>query len=365
MLLTVSLSALNTLVPLWLQHALSTWQIGCVGSAYFCGNLLGIWLAGRVIHRYGFTCCYLFSCLVFAASTAGQGYVESASGWIICRFLSGAACALIWVVVESALLHSAAVNIRGRLLAAYMTIYYLGTVFGQLLLGRLPTAISSVLPWACGLIVLAMLPLLISPIRAKAAGQVNYTLWPMFIRRDTRLGLQGCVLSGMVLGVLYGLLPLFLAHKGLTDGSVGNWMAMLVFSAILGQWPVGRLAEKVGRRAVLCGQALLLVLCGICLIENVMTAPALFVLGAAGFTLYPVAMSWACEKVTSSELVVMNQVLLMSYTLGSLSAPVITAMLMSRFNDNWLFIIIALVSALYLLLLVRDAQAVTRTMTAG
>ncbi len=40
-------------------------------------------------------------------------------------------------------------------------------------------------------------------------------------------------------------------------------------------------------------------------------APALFVLGASGFTLYPVAMAWACEKVEHHQLVAMNQALLM------------------------------------------------------
>jgi UMF2 family putative MFS family transporter len=63
-------------------------------------------------------------------------------------------------------------------------------------------------------------------------------------------------------------------------------------------------------------------------------APALFVLGASGFTLYPVAMAWACEKVERHQLVAMNQALLMSYTVGSLLGPTLTAMLMQNFSDN-------------------------------
>ncbi len=73
-------------------------------------------------------------------------------------------------------------------------------------------------------------------------------------------------------------------------------------------------------------------------------APALFVLGASGFTLYPVAMAWACEKVEHHQLVAMNQALLMSYTIGSLLGPTLTAMLMQNFSDNLLFIMIASVS---------------------
>ncbi len=84
-------------------------------------------------------------------------------------------------------------------------------------------------------------------------------------------------------------------------------------------------------------------------------APALFILGAAGFTLYPVAMAWACEKVEHHQLVSMNQALLLSYTIGSLVGPTLTAMLMQNYSDNLLFIMIAGVSFVYLMMLLRKA----------
>ena len=52
--------------------------------------------------------------------------------------------------------------------------------------------------------------------------------------------------------------------------------------------------------------------------------------GAAGFTLYPVAMAWACEQVEQHQLVAMNQALLLSYTIGSLLGPTLTALLMQH-----------------------------------
>ncbi len=85
-------------------------------------------------------------------------------------------------------------------------------------------------------------------------------------------------------------------------------------------------------------------------------APALFVLGASGFTLYPVAMARACEKVEHHQLVAMNRALLMSYTIGSLLGPTLTAMLMQNFSDNLLFIMIASVSFIYLLTLLRKSR---------
>ncbi|MGY0556284.1 hypothetical protein ACW17M_24075, partial [Vreelandella sp. 2A-K22] len=62
-----------------------------------------------------------------------------------------------------------------------------------------------------------------------------------------------------------------------------------------------------------------------------------------------------CEKVEHHQLVAMNQALLLSYTVGSLLGPSFTAMLMQNFSDNLLFIMIASVSFIYLLMLLRNA----------
>ena len=73
------------------------------------------------------------------------------------------------------------------------------------------------------------------------------------------LGVVGCVISGVVLGTIYCLMPLFLKHQGMNHSSVGYWMALLIAAAILGQWPMGRLADKYGRAFVMKCQSLLVV----------------------------------------------------------------------------------------------------------
>ncbi|TKI07484.1 MFS transporter [Martelella alba] len=352
--LTISIAVLNTLVPLWLTHAsLPTWQIGLIGSAYFTGNLVGTLLAGILIRRVGFNRGFYLGCAVFALATLGLELAENFGNWLICRFIAGVACALIWVVVESALMRSGTLKTRGRLLAAYMMVYYLGTVIGQLLLSGMPTTFRSVLPWTVALMAAAVLPLLFSRIEGQDAGTPRIAVWPMLLRRNARLGINGCAMSGVVLGSLYGLLPLYLSHKGLSDGRVGYWMALLVSAGILGQWPVGRLADRYGRLMVLRVQVFMVVVGSLAMWGGSAMTPALFLLGSAGFTLYPVAMSWACEKVDPAELVAMNQALLLSYTIGSLLGPSMTAMLMQRYSDQWLFVVIAAMAVIYLMALLR------------
>ena len=173
--------------------------------------------------------------------------------------------------------------------------------------------------------------------------------------RQARLGVNGCIISGIVLGSLYGLMPLYLNHQGVSDAGIGFWMAVMVSAGIVGQWPIGRLADRFGRLLVLRVQVFVVIMGCLAMLSNAAMAPALFILGAAGFTLYPVAMAWACEKVEHHQLVAMNQALLLSYTIGSLLGPTFTAMLMQSYSDNLLFIMIASVSFIYLLMLLRKA----------
>ncbi|WP_318390034.1 MFS transporter [Enterobacter sp.] len=357
LLLTLAIATLNTLVPLWLAHEhLPTWQVGMVGSAFFTGNLIGTLMTGRLIKRMGFNRSYYIASLVFAAGCVGLGITVGFWSWMIWRFIAGIGCAMIWVVVESALMCSGTSRNRGRLLAAYMMVYYVGTVLGQLMVSKLSTELMHVLPWVTGLVLAAILPLLVTRIvNAHSEHQEATTIWPMLRLRQARLGVNGCIISGIVLGSLYGLMPLYLNHRGVSDAGIGFWMAVMVSAGIVGQWPIGRLADRFGRLLVLRVQVFVVIIGCFAMLSNAAMAPALFVLGAAGFTLYPVAMAWACEKVEHHQLVAMNQALLLSYTVGSLLGPTLTSMLMQSYSDSLLFIMIASVSFIYLLMLLRKA----------
>lgn len=357
LLLTLAIAVLNTLVPLWLAHEnLPTWQVGMVSSSFFTGNLLGTLMTGSLIKRVGFNRSYYLASLIFAAGCAGLGLMVGFCSWMIWRFIAGVGCAMIWVVVESALMCSGTSRNRGRLLAAYMMVYYVGTVLGQLMVSKLPTDLMSVLPWVTGMVLAAILPLLFTRIVNQNSEHQEAThVWPMLRLRQARLGVNGCIISGIVLGSLYGLMPLYLNHQGVSDSGIGFWMAVMVSAGIVGQWPIGRLADRFGRLLVLRVQVFVVIMGCLAMLSNAAMAPALFILGAAGFTLYPVAMAWACEKVEHHQLVAMNQALLLSYTIGSLLGPTFTAMLMQNYSDNLLFIMIASVSFIYLLMLLRKA----------
>ncbi|WP_115718350.1 MFS transporter [Gallaecimonas mangrovi] len=350
LLLTISIAVQNTLVPLWLAKAqVSTVGIGSVTSLYFVGNLVGTLVAGRLINRLGFSVTYQLVCLAFVLSVSGLWLSHSLAGWLWWRFFAGVACACIWVVVESWLMVRGDATQRSQLLAAYMVVYYLGTVAGQMLLSVADTQMTPVMVWVSALIGVAMVPVALAGKSHVNPQHASCRPFAMLRLKSARNGVVGCVLAGVVLGCLYGLLPVFLSRQHLDDAQIGRWMAVLVAAGIAGQWPTGRLADRFGRRPVLLGQMAIMTLTALWL--SVMGshhgfALSLVGLGIVAFTLYPVAMAWACEQVSGEQLVAMNQALLLSYCIGSLAGPALASVLMDKVSDTGLFTLIAVATAL-------------------
>lgn len=354
---TVAFAVLNTVVPLWMEQADAvTWEAGLVGAFFFLGNLAGTLMAGGVIRKAGFKGGYQYACMLCAASTLLLLVFPGALAWSGLRLLTGISCALVWVVVESALLRAGTLQTRGILLASYLVVYYLGTVLGQLLLGWFPSDMALVVTEVCLLSAAGMVPLLFARLESDSAGNlssVHVEVRTLLKRRSVFLGVVGCVISGVVLGTIYCLMPLFLKHQGMTHSSVGYWMALLIAAAILGQWPIGKMADRYGRAFVMkCQSLLVIAACAGLVLKGGLMAPSLVALGLAGFSLYPVAMAWGCEEASRDELVTMNQLLLLSYSIGTLAGPSLTSFLMQRYSDNWMPLVIALVALLFMPVLI-------------
>ncbi|EQA7521541.1 MFS transporter, partial [Shigella flexneri] len=96
---------------------------------------------------------------------------------------------------------------------------------GQLLVSKVSTELMSVLPWVTGLTLAGILPLLFTRVlNQQAENHDSTSITSMLKLRQARLGVNGCIISGIVLGSLYGLMPLYLNHKGVSNASIGFWM---------------------------------------------------------------------------------------------------------------------------------------------
>jgi len=352
---TISLSTLNTQVPLWLVHnEFPVWQIGIVGSSYFVGNLVGTIIANWIIGKFNAKKTYSYVCILFALATLGLSFSIDFYSWSFWRFIIGVACAITWVIVESCILVTGTVRTRSKMLAVYMTTYYLGTVFGQALLRYFPVNILYFGLVISILMALAMLFILLTHYKLPKKKKNSFNLIPMIMYKEARLGLVGCVVAGMIIGSIYSLLPAYYAHLGYNDSEVTNWMILLIASGVIAQFPVGLLADKYGKHALLLWEMMIAIIACLMLIFDVFSVFATIILGATIYTVYPLAMAWACETVRKQEIVVMNQTMLLVNTLGSLIAPAIIALAMDELGNSYLFISFVIISLYFVLLLLKN-----------
>lgn len=371
LLSTASFALLNTAVPLWLEErGVLPGSVGLVGTLFFGGTMAGTLTAGAFVRRFGFNRCYQTACVLCALATAALPAAHHWLLWGALRFGMGVGSAWIWVVVESALLRIGSARTRGVLLAAYMVVYYGGSVLGQLVLGLAPGSMPLLACVACGGTLAAMVPFFLLRLPEPRRERDGAKHWGTLLGpRSARLGVAGCVIAGVSLGILYAVLPLYLKRAGMEAGNVGFWMAVLIGAGILGQWPAGKLADLRGREAALRLLACVTVAAcaGMMVLDVRYLLPCVALLGASVFSMYPVAMAWGCETTPRDGLVTMNQMMLFLFAIGSMAGPLLAGELMERYSDRWLPGTVALAVFVYLALMlaVRPARRRARTIFAA
>lgn len=347
--ITICISALNTQVPLWLDEAdYSQMIVGWIGSCYFIGNLIGTLVANRFIARFKARPALFYVVLLFGISTVGMSLSFDLVTWSILRLIIGICCAVIWVIIESCILVTSQVGTRAKMLALYMTVYYLGTVLGQFLLNYFP---EDQLYFALIVfLVLALSGLLIFathyrlPLRKKK----GFSIVPLLTYPPARMGLLGCVVAGMMFGAFYSLLPAYYSKLGDSKEQIVNMMMILILSGMIAQVPISRSIKYVGGLAnMLLLEMLIAVLASVLLYCHLYPTFALIVLGASIYTVYPLSMAWACAEVKKDMLVTMNQTLLLITSLGSFIAPLLFSLVMEAFGQSSLFICFIVLFAFY------------------
>ncbi|MGJ7462506.1 MFS transporter [Halomonas sp. MA07-2] len=315
--------------------------IGWVSSAYFIGLALGAMLNDRLLLRIGHIRAYGSFASLVAVTVLLQGLVDHPWAWFALRLIGGWATVGVYLVIESWLLTAGDQKVRGRLLALYMISLYAAGVLGQLLLG-----VTEVLGGAASFMVIAMLASLsvlpmamiprVSPLIEKAEPLPPHRLITL-----TPTGVMGSFGSGIAVAAVYSLLPLYLQRSGFSVDRIGQMMAVVVLGAMLLQYPVGRWSDRHDRQLVLIIIGAFCALISAAILWLPMSpwllAGLLFLLGGGVFSLYPVAVGHAADRVPAGALVRMSQGLLLINAIDSALSPPLISLVMGALGDAGLF----------------------------
>ncbi|MEZ8806964.1 MFS transporter [Vibrio atlanticus] len=303
-----------------LDKNLSSW----LASAFYAGLLTGTLLIERAIARVGHRDAFVIALAIFIATILVLPLIPHQAVWLLARFVAGVAVAGIFVIVESWLM-SGDESQRAKRLGVYMCSLYGGSAVGQLGIGYL--GITGGVPF------IAMFTLLFGAIIVLMYGQATapqiHDAQSLSLKQISKLShsaLIGCIVSGLILGSIYGLMPVELAQRNIAHQDIGGLMALVIMGGMAVQPMVTWLSHHIGQVLLMALFCLLGVASiGVLTINHdfYVLGMSLFVLGMATFALYPIAINLGCRNLDPSYLVSVTQVMLLCYSIGSVAGPLV------------------------------------------
>ncbi|WWE60301.1 MFS transporter [Parasalinivibrio latis] len=309
------------LAPLKMPPHLAAW----LASAFYGGLLLGATFSARIVGAMKHRAAFVLFLSVLLTTIAAMAAVPGQGVWLVSRFIAGVAVAGIFVVVESWLLMADDDKQRAKRLGFYMTSLYGGNALGQLGIGYI--GVEGLMPYVFVgvLIALAILPpLFFKHGEPQDVGHVSISFSEL--KKLRKAAYIGCLVSGLTLGAVYGLLPVYLNMRVADHQQVGALMALVVVGGMVVQPVVSYLSGRMSKvllMAMFCIIGSGAVAVAVISQNYAVMAGALLVLGAAVFALYPIAITHGCTTLTKAQIVAATEVLLLSYSVGSVIGPVL------------------------------------------
>lgn len=331
------------------SEGFSTTVTGIVMSFYFVGFLFGTRIANRALRHVGHI--RVFSALASIASSSVLVYALAVNPytWALMRFATGVCFAGLYVVVEGWLNNLATNENRGRIMASYMVVSIGGVGAGQIFLTTGATGGSDLFIVASVLVSLALVPVALS----NTSTPPPFTPVAMPIREIWRIvptGLTTSFLTGIGNGALFGMGAAYASAAGLSPGRIGLFILMPMIGAMVFQFPIGTISDRVSRRAVIFAVALAATIVPLALEwtepNSQLSFVLMFLLGGAVFPLYSLGISYTNDWLPGDQIVGAAGQLVLTNGLGAVLGPFVASALIIGFGNQAFFLSMALAHGL-------------------
>lgn len=353
LLLSVSLLLMgnglqNTLLPVRASiESFSAIDIGILGSAYFLGFAAGCFYGPRIVRRVGHIRTFAAMATVASCAVLIHAFVLDPVVWWVLRVITGICFAVLYMVIESWLNEKASNENRGTIFSIYTIINLTVITIGQMMLTLDEPSNFILFSFASILVSLAAVPVALSKASEPApieSVKINFRL----LFQTSPVGVTGCLAVGLANGSFWALAPVFASGESTDVSRVAIFMSVAVIAGAIGQWPLGRMSDRMDRRRVIllvCSGA---AICGavLALLAPSMEAillPAAFAYGLFAFPLYALCVAHTNDFAEKSRYVEVACGLLLVYALGAVIGPIIASTFMWLMGASGLFAFTALV----------------------
>ena len=322
----------------------STFEMSIVMSAYFAGFLGGSRVAPEMIRRVGHV--RVFAALASFISAILILYPAFAHpvAWALGRLVIGFCFSGVYVTAESWLNNSADNTNRGKAQSVYMIVQMFGIVSAQVLL-----AMGDVSGYALFIVSSVLVSISFAPILLSISPTPAFeTAKPMPLKtliKISPLGCFGMFLLGGVFSAQFGMSAVYGVAAGLTIVQISLFVSSIYVGALLMQYPIGWLSDRVDRRLVILivaslGGVMSLVAFSFDQYFGALLVAA-FIIGGTSNPLYSLLIAYTNDYLEADDMASAAGGLIFINGMGAIAGPLVTGKVMDTFGTQAFFMVIA------------------------
>ena len=322
-------------------ESFTTFDIGALGSAYYLGFGAGCLFGSHLVYRSGHIRTFTAMVALTSTTALAHALLISPIVWWFLRGLTGFCFAVLYIVIESWLNEKSTNKTRGFVFSVYTIINLTVITLGQMML-IIDTPIAFTLfSLASILVSLAAIPVAFTTAQApKPIVAVKIRVPTIF--KISPVGVIGCFSVGLTTGSFWALGPIF-AQRG-ESGTLGVaiFMSAVVIAGAVGQWPLGRLSDRMDRRKIVLAACLGAAMAGIAISALVQVWVQAFfiggiVFGLFAFPLYSICVAHTNDRVSPEGYVEAAGGLLLVFAAGAVAGPLVASAVVKIFGMDMLF----------------------------
>ncbi len=320
----------------------TTFELSIITSAYFAGFLGGSRLTPGLIRRVGHVRVFAALGSFISAAMVLYPAVAEPWAWTLVRVVIGFSFSGVYVVAESWLNDASDNHNRGKALSLYMIVQMIGIVSGQALLNVSSPAGFQLFVIASVLVSISFAPILLSVSPSPAFG----TTKPMSLRKLYKVsptGFVGMAILGGVFAAQFGMSAVYATSIGLSVPQISAFVGTIFMGAMLMQYPIGWMSDRMDRRRLIFGLAILgsgSGMLGIVMGESYAALlGAAFLMGGVSNPLYSLLIAYTNDFLDHDDMPAASGGLIFVNGLGAIAGPVVTGYAMSRMGPDgfWVY----------------------------
>ncbi len=320
----------------------STLSLSIVMSGYFIGFLFSSRYTPELIRRVGHVRVFAALGSTISAVLILYPVLVDPWAWTIGRVVIGFCFCGVYVTAESWLNDASENETRGKALSLYMIVQMAGIVFAQYILSQGDISGYALFIIPSVLVSLAFAPILLSVKPTPAFASTK----PMTIKEVIAASPLACVgmfMLGGVFAAQFGMSAVYGNRVGLTVGEISLFVSSIYVAALVLQYPIGWLSDRMDRRLLIIwvsmlgglGSLIAFLVPGNYTLILVSGA----IVGGTSNPLYALLIAYTNDYLEREDMAAASGGLLFINGLGAIMGPLIVGWMMDSIGANgfWLF----------------------------